>query len=335
MKRLIILFLLITTPLFAQHRALRIDSLEINDKNVTGFFNDVMSPYSDSTLFLDSLLVTDEVVSISGAANRTGADSSIFLCVDDGNGKLYVKATDGDSIVLYVSSSTGYLKSNNPLLIQGSGGSVNIFTVDGNKTSGNLLRVLNDNDGTPADSGFVIDATADVGIGTSTPKSGSLTLGDKGTQRDLLVTMEKTSLSTATDSCVQVWVDDGNGKIYLIAGDADSLVLTCDNDSAKIISNNTISMKTDVTIWGTVSAQTVTDRTEYIGEEEAVKLLKKVNLSTVDKFENEDDVFVLPYELRNKQYRSLSNCVSLLLAVAKSQQAEIEDLKKQIKKVKR
>ena len=82
---------------------------------------------------------------------------------------------------------------------------------------------------------------------------------------------------------------------------------------------------------GGISVLNINDRTNYIGEKEAIALLKKVNLTGVKDFSNQDDVFVLPYELRDRQYRSLSNCVSLLLAVVKSQQAEIEKLKKRVK----
>jgi len=250
MKRLTILFLLIATPLFAQHRALRIDSLEINDKNVTSFFDDYMSDSNNDVLFLDSLVSSDE-------ATIAGSDSCVIITVDDGNGKAYFKAGDGDSIVIYCDNSNAYIKSNN-----------------------------------------------------------SIQLNNK-------------LLSWAS----KIYIDS-TGIYGMDATDADTFKIYDDGDTTYFHSDNPGSFNSDITFWGTISAATVTDRTEYCGEKEAVKLLKKVNLSTVDKFKNEGDVFVLPYELRDRQYRSLSKCVSLLLAVTKSQQAEIEDLKKQVKRLK-
>jgi len=66
MKKILILLLLISTPLFAQNRALRIDSLEVNDKNVTGFFNDLMSTdlmriHVDSLIMFTASDSTDSV----------------------------------------------------------------------------------------------------------------------------------------------------------------------------------------------------------------------------------------------------------------------------------
>lgn len=151
MKKLIILLLLIPVMSFAQNRALRIDSLEVNDKNVTGFFNDVMSAYSDSTLFLDSLLVTAESPTQSGG--RTGADSSIWMVVDDGDGKLYGKAADGDSIVVTCTDDTAYVRSNNPFYLRT--GNPNVlyarkFTIDTDD--------LNDDDTSEDEALFTIPA---------------------------------------------------------------------------------------------------------------------------------------------------------------------------------
>lgn len=57
MKKLIILIvLLISTVSFAQNRALRIDSLEVNDKNITGFINDLLST-DLMEITLDSLVM--------------------------------------------------------------------------------------------------------------------------------------------------------------------------------------------------------------------------------------------------------------------------------------
>jgi len=239
MKKLIIiaLTLLIAVPLFAQKRAIRVDSIRVNDSNI----------------------ITDDGTSlkIDPIANR-------------------------------------------------------IVTIYYTKSTSNLLEIINDfNDDQTGDSIFVVGST---GLATA---------------KGLRWTAENPA--AGTDSCGYLWIDDGHGKIYIKASDADSLVLTCDADSARIISNNALSIKADVLIWGTVSAKTVTDRTEYVGEEKAVEVLKKINLSTVNEFENENDVFVLPYELREREYRSLSRCVSLLLAVAKSQQSEIEKLKKKMR----
>lgn len=85
-----------------------------------------------------------------------------------------------------------------------------------------------------------------VGIGTTTPASNSLTLGTKATQRDLIVTRENTP--AGTDSSAKLWVDDGDGKLGLRAGDADSLILTCANDTARIKSNNPIQLSSQTVI---------------------------------------------------------------------------------------
>jgi len=72
-KILAILLVLIGTNLFAQNRALRIDSLEINDKNVTAFFNDLMST-DLMKIVLDSLMmfsVTDSADTVHMTDNGT------------------------------------------------------------------------------------------------------------------------------------------------------------------------------------------------------------------------------------------------------------------------
>jgi len=239
MKKLIIiaLALLIAIPLFAQKRAIRVDSIRVNDSNI----------------------ITDDGTSlkIDPIANR-------------------------------------------------------IFTIYNAKSTSNILEIINDyNDDQTGDSIFVVGST---GLATA---------------KGLRWTAENPA--AGTDSCGYAWVDDGHGKIYIKASDADSLVLTCDADSARIRSNNPISVYGTTYFWDGISVSSITDRTEYVGESEAVKLLKKVNLTGVKEFANQDDVFVLPYELRDKQYRDLSRCVSFLLAIAKSQQAEIEKLKKKMR----
>lgn len=55
-KFILIILLFISVPLYGQHRALRIDSLEVNDKNVTGFFNDLLSE-DLMRIDLDSLVI--------------------------------------------------------------------------------------------------------------------------------------------------------------------------------------------------------------------------------------------------------------------------------------
>jgi hypothetical protein len=232
MLKRIIFFMLVTTSLFAQNRALRVDTLQINDNNII-------------------------------------TDNGSYLLIDP---------------------------YGIPVLISGAGSSYGGLYIDGNKTSGDLLRVINDNDGAVGDS-----------------------------------TMRISSRGIIFSAANKVYIDSV-GIYQMDATDADTCRFYTDADSTYIYSDNPISMRTNVTVWGTLSAQTVTDRTKYVSEKEAIKILKDINLNlTNDEFTNQDDVFVLPYELRDKQYRDLGKCVSLLLAVAKSQQAEIEKLKKKIK----
>jgi len=273
MKKLTILFLLIATPLLAQNRALRIDSLEVNDKNVTGFFNDLMS--TDLMYFkLDSLMIF------------TPADSSDTT---------------------YITDTGTYFKIDpeNPIQLDQKV----LFWADR----------------------FYIDSVYFVGMDAT--DADTFRLYDNGTNfmidPDNPIRLDQKLLSWAS----KVYIDSV-GIYGMDATDADTFRIYDDGDSTYFTADNPVSIKSNTTFWGTISAATVTDRTEYIGEQAAIKLLDKINIPNVDKFKNEDDVFVLPYELRDRKYRSLSNCVSLLLAVAKSQQKEIELLKKQIKKVK-
>jgi hypothetical protein len=273
MKKLIILFLILPVVSFAQHRALRIDSLEVNDKNVTGFFNDLMST-DLMYLKLDSLMIF------------TPADSSDTT---------------------YITDTGTYFKIDpkNPIQLDQKV----LFWADR----------------------FYVDSVYFVGMDAT--DADTFKIYDNGTNTiidsDNPILLDQKLLSWAS----KVYIDSV-GIYQMDATDADTCRFYTDTDSTYINSDNPMSIKSNTTFWGTISAATVTDRTEYIGEQAAMKLLDKINIPNVDKFKNEDDVFVLPYELRDKQYRSLSNCVSLLLAVAKSQQKEIELLKKQIKKVK-
>jgi len=282
MKKLTILFLLIATPLFAQNRALRIDSLQINDNNII---------------------------------------------------------TDNGSYLLIAPYQI-------PVLISGGGSSYGTFYLDGNKTTGDIFRAVNDNNGAVGDSTVRINSKGilfsaankvyidSVGIyGMDVTDADTFRLYDNGTNfmidTDNPIRVDQKLLSWAS----KVYIDSV-GIYQMDATDADTCRFYTDADSTYINSDNPISIKSATKFWGAISVASITDRTEYCGEKEAIRLLKEINLSTVDKFENENDVFVLPYELRDKQYRNLSNCISMLLAVAKSQQKEIELLKKQIKRTK-
>ena len=282
MKKLIILFLLIATPLFAQKRAVRVDSIRVNDNNVI-------------------------------------TDNGSYLLIDP---------------------------YQVPVLISGGGSTYGALYVDGNKATVDILRIINDNDGAVGDSTVRVSSAGvlfgaankvyidSVGIyGMDVTDADTFRLYDNGTNflidPDNAILLDQKLLGWAS----KVYIDSV-GIYQMDATDADTCRFYTDADSTYINSDNPMSIKSNATFWGTVSAATITDRTEYIGEKQAVEMLDKINLSLVDDFENQDDVFVLPYELRDRQYRSLSKCVSLLLAVAKSQQKEIELLKKQIKKVK-
>jgi hypothetical protein len=271
--------MLIATSLFAQKRALRIDSLRVNDNNVI-------------------------------------TDNGNYLLIDP---------------------------HNIPVLISGAGGSYGGLYIDGNKTTGDLLRVINDNDGAVGDSTIRIDSRGvffgaankvyidSVGIyGMDATDADTFRLYENGTHfmidTDNPVRFNQKLLSWAS----KVYIDS-TGIYGMDATDADTFRIYDSGDTTFFHSDNPVSFNSAVLFHGNISVGSITDRTEYVGEKKAIEILKKVNLSLSDDFKNEDDVFVLPYELRDKQYRDLSRCISLLLAVAKSQQAEIEKLKKKIK----
>ena len=226
MKKLIIVLLLatISIPLYGQNRALRIDSLEVNDKNVTGFFNDLMSP-DLMRIDMDSLIIF------------TASDSSDSCWIFD----------TGDTTIIHAqnpfkSRSIFYAQKG---IISLSGD--NIFADSSNFHSNTLIVSPQNNR---------------IGIGAS---------------------------PASQDSTLYV-----SGGVYLTGG---------------------------------ISVLNITDRTEYIGTKEAIKLLNKINLTGVKSFKDFDDVFILPMELRIREDRNLSRVVSFLIAVVKSQQAEINKLK--------
>jgi len=96
-----------------------------------------------------------------------------------------------------------------------------------------------------------IDKSGNLGIGTTAPVSNSLTLGTKGTQRDLIVTRE--NVPAGIDSSLRAYILAGNGRYVAKATDADSSVLTVDADSARLISNNPWSIAGGVTNTGTLT----------------------------------------------------------------------------------
>lgn len=80
-----------------------------------------------------------------------------------------------------------------------------------------------------------------IGIGTTSPVANSLTLGTKAIQRDVIWTRENTP--TGTDSSGRGYVLAGNSRITQKATDGDSTFWTIDADTAKLASNNVITIQ--------------------------------------------------------------------------------------------
>jgi len=72
---------------------------------------------------------------VTREATPAGTDSSIHAWVDDGNGKIDLKATDADSAIMTVDADSARLKSNNPWAVQGNVTMWNALTVRGQITS--------------------------------------------------------------------------------------------------------------------------------------------------------------------------------------------------------
>jgi len=212
------------------------------------------------------------------AINTSGSirTNESFMC-GHGNG-IINKQTDSGRLLFYRGTSLGtdnsYILFNmydgdldaasgsevfvnfNPTVTQTStaGYTGLLLNVTENSTGSNTNRLFDLQVGSA--SKFNVENNGDVGVGTTAPVTNSLTLGTKGTQKDIIVTRENTP--AGTDSSAKLWVDDGNGKLDLKAGDTDSAIVTCDNDSARLKSNNPWAIQGAAKFWNSITSANYT-----------------------------------------------------------------------------
>jgi len=128
MKKLIILLMLLPVVSFAQHRALRIDSLHCDyDAGFGTYLPGASSVTVGDRDNLMKLIVTGEHTHIG-----CGSDSSVVIWSDDTFGKIYLYG-GSDSLVVTCNGDTSYLRSNNPFYLRTGNSNVLMakkFTID-------------------------------------------------------------------------------------------------------------------------------------------------------------------------------------------------------------
>ena len=99
-------------------------------------------------------------VSATADSIKARSSSGLYLVDDSGTKGIFIK--DGGNVGI------GTTVPGAKLDIASSGSTIGL-KVDGNKTTGNLLQIFNDNDGSPGDSGMVMLSNGNVGIGEVAP----------------------------------------------------------------------------------------------------------------------------------------------------------------------
>lgn len=166
-----------------------------------------------------------------------GTDSSIYGHISSGVPYLRLNAADGDTLSLWHDGSSGYIAGHTGLGLKVGN------TLKFSLGSGTLTSYANI-DPSAVDT-YTLGSTAGWNSAYITD---NICLGGKGETATFYVSKEK--IFAGTDSSIVSTVDDGDGKTYYKAGDGDSLVVTCANDSARIKSNNPISIAGGITNTG-------------------------------------------------------------------------------------